>query len=201
MASQTMCHPEVPAAPVCGEVDAYGLAQNLAGCLQCGKCTGACPVARVSPSFNPRQIIRDILMGERERWLASEEIWRCFWCAGCYTLCPAGIHFPLLIMQVRYRALEQGHGLRYAAVFKRFALRALEEGLTFTPGGPKGRERIMALRRRLGLSPWPEISAKARAEYRALFDLTGTTAALRALPDDEGGALDLTYLPGRITGA
>lgn len=182
------------------EVDAYGLVDNIESCLQCGKCTGACPVARVSPSFNPRQIIRDILMGQKERWLDSEEIWRCFWCAGCYSLCPVGIHFPLLIMQVRYRALENCHGMRYAAIFKRFALRALKDGLTFAPGSPKGRERIMGLRGRLGLSPWPGISDKAREEYRALFDLTGTTSDLEGIPDNNE-ALVLKYLGGKITGA
>ncbi len=184
-----------------GVVDAYRLVENLESCLQCGKCVGTCPVASLSPSYNPRQIIHDILSGSQTRWLASEEIWRCFWCAGCYTQCPMDIHFPLLMMQLRYRAVASRHGLKYIVPFKRFALRAREDGLTFAPGGAKGRDRIMALRTRIGLTPWPEISEKAREEYRTLFDLTGTTEFLEGIHEEEDQPLALSYLEGRIIGA
>jgi ferredoxin len=47
------------------KVDIYHLVENLESCLQCGKCAGICPVARLSPSYNPRQIIHDILNGRQ----------------------------------------------------------------------------------------------------------------------------------------
>jgi heterodisulfide reductase subunit C len=182
------------------KVDAYRLVENLEQCLQCGKCAGICPVASLSPSYNPRQIINDVLSGSHSRWLESEEIWRCFWCAGCYTLCPVDIHFPLLMMQLRYLAVASRHGLKYIVPFKRFALRAREDGLTFAPGSARGRERIMGIRAAIGLSPWPEVSEKARAEYRALFDLTGTTGFLEQIREEEDKPVELEYLEGRITG-
>ena len=182
------------------KVDAYRLVENLEQCLQCGKCSGVCPVASLSPSYNPRQIINDVLSGSHARWLKSEEIWRCFWCAGCYTLCPVDIHFPLLMMQLRYLAVASRHGLKYIVPFKRFALRAREDGLTFAPGSPRGRERIMGIRGAIGLTPWPEVSEKAREEYRALFDLTGTTEFLEQIREEEDKPLQLAYLEGRITG-
>lgn len=174
--------------------------ENLEHCLQCGKCAGICPVASLSPSYNPRQIIHDILSGSTARWLGSEEIWRCFWCAGCYTLCPVDIHFPLLMMQLRFLAVASGHGLKYIVPFKRFALRAREDGLTFAPGSAKGRERIMGIRGRIGLSPWPEVSEKARGEYRALFDRTGTTEFLDGIGEAGDRPLEFAYRKGRITG-
>ncbi len=183
------------------KVDIYHLVENLESCLQCGKCAGICPVASLSPSYNPRQIIHDILSGSEKRWLESEEIWQCFWCASCYTLCPSDIFFPLLMMQVRYLALAGRHGLKYFTPFKRFALRAREDGLTFAPGSTKGRERIMKIRGCIGLSPWPDISEKAREHYKALFDLTGTTAFLDSLKEEEEKPLPLTYMEGRITRA
>ncbi|MEN6351427.1 MAG: 4Fe-4S dicluster domain-containing protein, partial [Syntrophomonas sp.] len=94
------------------KVDRYGLVGNLEQCLQCGKCTGNCPVAAITPSYNPRAIINDILAGSTERLLDSEEIWRCMWCANCYRVCPVDIHYPLLMMQLRYLALENGFGLK-----------------------------------------------------------------------------------------
>jgi heterodisulfide reductase subunit C len=183
------------------QADSYRLAENLESCLQCGKCTGVCPAANLSPSYNPRQIIRDVLAGSRNRWLESEEIWRCFWCANCYTLCPMDIPFPLLMMQLRYMALKKGFGLKYILPFKRFAMRARQDGLTFAPGGAKGRERIMKIRSRIGLPAWPEISEKAKQEYRELFDATGTTAWLEEIKEEDEKPVALTYLEGRITNA
>jgi hypothetical protein len=50
----------------------------------------------------------------------------------------------------------------------------------------------------MGMSPWPEVSEKARAEYRALFDLTGTTAHLEAVDEDSEKPVRFAYLEGRI---
>jgi len=180
------------------EVDTYGLVPNLRQCLQCGKCTGGCPCAAISPSYNPRQVIREILAGNADKLLKSEEIQRCFWCASCYMGCPVDIHFPLLMMQLRYRAFERGLGLRYLAPFKKFSLRARTDGMTFIPS-PKNQERIKKLRTDMGVVPWPEISEKARADYAALFDLTGTTAWLESIPDEFEDNVTFEYVEGRIT--
>ena len=181
------------------EVDAYQLVPNLSECLACGKCTGGCPVAALTPSYNPRQIIRDVATGNTDKVLESEEIWRCFWCAGCYMGCPVDIHFPLLMMELRYRAVARNRGLKYVLPFKKFALRARQDGLTFVPS-PKSRERIMELRRDMGVTPWPEISDKAKEEYTALFDLSGTTAWLEAIEMASAEPVRSTYSEGRITG-
>lgn len=179
------------------KVDVYNLVENLESCLACGKCVGNCPAASLSPSYNPRQIISDVLNGEVDRWLKSEEIWRCFWCAGCFTVCPSDIHFPLLMMQLRYLAVENNYGLKYIMPFKRFALRAREDGLTFAPS-EKGREKIKRYRSNLGVAPWPEISEKAKAEYKELFDITGATEHLEKLSDEAEKPVVLSYLAGRI---
>jgi heterodisulfide reductase subunit C len=169
---------------------------NLSSCLACGKCAGGCPVAALNPSYNPRQIIRDVLAGREERFLDSEEIWRCFWCANCYTGCPMDIHYPLLMMQLRYMALERKFGYRHILSFKLFAIRAREDGLTFAP--LQGRDKIMKIRTDAGMSPWPEISDKAKAEYKALFDLTGTTAWVKAIKKGDERPIRAAYLEGKI---
>jgi len=179
------------------QVDAYNLVENLESCLTCGKCVGNCPVASLNPSYNPRQIISDILSGDSEKWLPSEEIWRCFWCANCATTCPMDIQFPLLMMQIRYRAIEKNYGLKYIMPFKRFALRAREDALTFSPG-EKGREKIKRIRTNLGASAWPEVSDRAKTEYKELFDLTGTTEYLEKLSDEAEIPVTFRYTEGRI---
>jgi heterodisulfide reductase subunit C len=183
------------------QVDGYKLVPNLETCLQCGKCVGVCPVANLSPSYNPRTVINDILRGRQDRWLKSEEIWRCFWCANCYTMCPMDIPYPMLMMQIRYRAIEKGYGLKYFFPFKRFALRAMDDGLTFAPASPKGRERIGRIRQEIGLSPWPEISQKARNEYKALFEMTGAADFLASITEDKEKPVQFSYMEGKITRA
>ncbi len=183
------------------KVDVYNLVENLESCLQCGKCAGVCPVANISPSYNPRQIINDMLSGRLERWLKSEEIWRCFWCANCYTMCPVDIPFPMLMMQIRYYAIERGYGLKYFLPFKRFAVKAREEGLTFVPTSAKNRARIRKIREGIGLVPWPDVSEKAREDYKALFDMTGATAFLEGIKGENEKPVHLTYMEGRITSA
>lgn len=179
------------------KVDRYGLVSNLEQCLQCGKCTGNCPVAAITPSYNPRAIINDILAGSSERLLDSEEIWRCMWCANCYRVCPVDINYPMLIMQLRYMALERGYGLVYVVPINKFAFRAFEEGLTFVPG-QKGREKIMRLRQGVEAVPWPEISDKARNEYREIFKQTGVKEWMENLEKSEEKPVRLSYLWGRI---
>jgi heterodisulfide reductase subunit C len=178
-------------------VDAYNLVPNLRECLQCGKCSGGCPVAAMNPSYNPRQIIRDVLAGVDERFLDSEEIWRCFWCAGCYMGCPVDIHYPLLMMQMRYRAVERRFGLKYIMPFVKFARRARDDALTFVPSA-RTRPRIEKIRSEMGLSPWPEVSDRAKTEFKALFEATGTSEWLEKLWREKDEPIRFSYLEGRI---
>lgn len=165
-----------------GEIDKYNLVENLENCLQCGKCTGNCPVAAITPSYNPRFIINEILTGNTARLLESEEIWRCFWCANCYRLCPVDIHFPLLMMQLRYMALENNYGIKYVKPINKYAFRAFDKGLTFVPG-ERGVQKINRLRTSIGVEEWPEVSDKAIAEYRAIFEQTGAIEWMEKLEE------------------
>ncbi len=171
--------------------------ENLEQCLQCGKCTGNCPVAALTPSYNPRAIVNDILAGSPVRLLDSEEIWRCLWCGNCYRVCPVDIQYPLLMMQIRYMALENGYGLQYVLPINKFAFRAMEKGLTFVPGR-KGIEKIMRLRTSIGVEPWPEVSPKAIQEYREIFEQTGAQEWMQNLESRSGKQLRLSYAEGRL---
>jgi heterodisulfide reductase subunit C len=179
-------------------IENSGLTEGLRQCLTCGKCVGSCPVAAITPSYNPRQIIREVLLGNFERLINSEEIWRCFWCASCYSVCPSEIKYPLLMLMLRYYALQQGYGRKYAVVFKRFVEKAKEDGVTFLPASAKRLEKVKALRSSLGLTPLREVSAAAKAEYSLLYELSGTTEWLNELEAAAEGPLSLTFAPGRI---
>ena len=68
------------------------------------------------------------------------------------------------------------------------------------PAAPRAGSGSWASAAAIGLTPWPEVSEKAREEYRALFDLTGTTDFLEQIREEEDKPVELTYLEGRITG-
>ena len=39
--------------------------ENIKLCFACGTCTAGCPVSDVDPEYNPRKIIREVLLGLR----------------------------------------------------------------------------------------------------------------------------------------
>jgi heterodisulfide reductase subunit D len=75
-------------------------------CLDCGVCTGSCPVSRVFPEFSPRQIIERSLYGLEE--FSDQTIWNCLTCARCSVRCPADINFPEFIRLMRDQAHLMG---------------------------------------------------------------------------------------------
>jgi hypothetical protein len=99
---------------------------------------------------------------------------------------------------MRYMAVDNKYGIQYLTPFKRFAIASWQEALTFAPASTKGRDRIKKLRSDIGLSPWPEVSEKAREEYLALFEVTGARASIEAITEEDEAPLNLSYMEGRV---
>ncbi len=76
------------------------LLQAAGICYQCGECTGACPLRRVS-GFNPREIIQELATDK-----GSNAGWQCLLCENCYFVCPQGVDIPSLILHLRAPARE-----------------------------------------------------------------------------------------------
>ncbi len=79
-------------------------------CLDCGICTGSCPVSRVSPEFSPRLMVEKVLMDEEENPLEDVNIWSCLSCGQCSSRCPSKIDYPEFVRMVREEAFRQGKG-------------------------------------------------------------------------------------------
>ena len=65
--------------------------QNLLECLQCGKCSGGCPIASEDVG-GPRRLIGAILMGMEEEALNDPTWLYCVSCGTCATRCPVEIN-------------------------------------------------------------------------------------------------------------
>ncbi|MDY7036365.1 MAG: (Fe-S)-binding protein [Thermodesulfobacteriota bacterium] len=78
-------------------------------CMECGVCTGSCPISREIPDFSPRQIIKRALNGPDPVLAQSQDLWACLSCARCSTRCPVEIDFPQFIRSSRVSARQDGH--------------------------------------------------------------------------------------------
>jgi heterodisulfide reductase subunit D len=75
-------------------------------CMECGLCTGSCPVSRELSTFSPRQIIKRAVLDSSDGLIQSREIWACLSCASCSARCPADIDFPEFINSQRQQARQ-----------------------------------------------------------------------------------------------
>lgn len=91
------------------DVAAYPGGENIKLCFACGTCTAGCPVSAVDPEFNPRKIIRQVLLGMRQEVLSSPVIWRCVQCYSCTAKCPQNVKFRDVMKALREMAAKEGY--------------------------------------------------------------------------------------------
>ena len=65
--------------------------QNLLACIQCGKCSGGCPISSAEVG-GPRRLVAEILYGSKEQALRDPTWWYCVACGTCMTRCPVEIN-------------------------------------------------------------------------------------------------------------
>ena len=65
--------------------------QDLRACIQCGKCSGGCPVS-LGDVGGPRRLVAEILYGAKNEALSDPTWWHCVTCGTCMTRCPVEIN-------------------------------------------------------------------------------------------------------------
>jgi heterodisulfide reductase subunit C len=83
--------------------------ENIKLCFACGLCTASCPVSDIDPEYNPRKIIRMVLLGMREEVLSSDFIWLCTQCYNCQAHCPQLVDFSDVMKALRSMAVREGY--------------------------------------------------------------------------------------------
>lgn len=77
-------------------------------CLDCGKCTGVCPVSKLNHNFSPRVLLNRALRAKNKDLLKDKNIWQCLTCGLCNEQCPADINYIDLTQALRFEALKIG---------------------------------------------------------------------------------------------
>lgn len=104
---------------------------KLLECIQCGTCTGSCPVARKA-NLNIRKYMREVATLGKLSQRSQNELWSCTTCATCGVRCPKDLKPHEFLIDVRGMAVEEGQ----IAPTLRDALESI-----FKNGNPWGRLR------------------------------------------------------------
>lgn len=81
---------------------------HLNSCIQCGTCTGGCPVKFRSP-LNMRRLVRQTAYTDNPSSLFKRpELWACTTCSTCTLRCPTGVKNVDLIMGIRNFLANKG---------------------------------------------------------------------------------------------
>jgi heterodisulfide reductase subunit C len=69
-------------------------------CMACGTCSAGCPITGIG-GFDPRKIVRMVLLGRDRELIESKLPWLCTMCGKCEHACPMGINITHLIRTAR----------------------------------------------------------------------------------------------------
>ena len=99
--------------------------ETITLCYQCGTCASSCPVAKVTDKYNPREVIRLALLGERQELLTGGAIWLCSSCYNCQERCPQKVEIADVIYALRNIAIKEGN---VPNIYAEFAAGLMAEG-------------------------------------------------------------------------
>jgi heterodisulfide reductase subunit C len=142
--------------------------ETLTSCYQCGTCASSCPVARLDSRFNPREVIKLALFGEKNEVVLGDAIWLCTSCFNCQERCPQNVEIAELIYALRNIAIENG---KSPNIYADFASALITDG------------RIVAVskfvekkREEYGLPPLKQLSLEA---LNTILSATGFTKPVK----------------------
>lgn len=73
-------------------------------CLECGICTGSCPVSRYQPQYSPRLMVERALLAPDIGMLEDPDVWACLTCGTCSARCPSTVDYNEFTRAMREEA-------------------------------------------------------------------------------------------------
>ena len=81
--------------------------EQLETCIQCGTCSGVCPLS-IYMDYTPRQVMALTRGDFKNEVLESHTIWLCASCYACTTECPREIRITDIMYELKQRAIKAG---------------------------------------------------------------------------------------------
>ncbi len=81
---------------------------GVARCYACRACSAYCPILPKAEGYDPRRLIRLILLGQREAVLDQPLIWYCSTCYSCHEVCPQRVSFTEIGYALKNLAVTAG---------------------------------------------------------------------------------------------
>lgn len=89
------------------EVKAIPGGEFVEMCYSCGTCVSKCMIQQKGePEFNPRRLLRMVMMEMKDDAFDSRTTWLCSACDLCYPACPQKIHISGVIHAVKSLAVK-----------------------------------------------------------------------------------------------
>ncbi len=82
--------------------------EKLNMCMQCGACSGSCPIG-TQMDHGPRKLIMMVRAGMKDAVLSSNTLWNCTSCYRCTVRCPRGIPVTNIIQSLAAKSVELGY--------------------------------------------------------------------------------------------
>lgn len=80
---------------------------RLESCIQCGTCSGVCPLS-IYMDFSPRQVMALTRSDFKHEVLTSHTIWLCASCYDCTVECPREIRITDIMYELKQVAIKEG---------------------------------------------------------------------------------------------
>ena len=81
-------------------------------CVECGMCTGGCPIAWGRSNYSPRLFVKRMAFGFEDRVLGNLDLWSCLTCGLCNDRCPSQVDYLGFMKAIRREAFERDiHGI------------------------------------------------------------------------------------------
>jgi quinone-modifying oxidoreductase, subunit QmoC len=103
---------------------------QLPSCIQCGTCSGACPLT-IYMDFSPRQVMALVRSDFKREVLRSHTVWLCASCYACTVECPRQIRITDIMYALKQRAIKEHEYPRHMPIpilAKEFAKMVLSKG-------------------------------------------------------------------------
>lgn len=81
--------------------------EQLESCIQCGTCSGVCPLS-IYMDYTPRQVMGLVRSDFKNEVLKSHTIWLCASCYACTCECPRQIRITDIMYELKQRAIQEG---------------------------------------------------------------------------------------------